>query len=250
MIILLPRLSGPAADRTLDEFLGYGPDRWPGLNPRDLPSAARFSATGGTPVSPSQLSAFRNEILDVARRNGFDGPNKDNHARFDAEAAAWLVDCPILDSGEALRDDVWAFFAISVVPDVVHWRYGTAKARYFGGVRNTLQRLWMRGKALDRGKESPFRWGLLDALTEDALVQITERPSIGSTPYLARSLAEAWVLASAHYGRGRMEEIMRRATLLLRAWNEVRNLAQLPREELDRVLAEAFAVPQQVISGE
>ena len=50
----------------------------------------------------------------------------------------------------------------------------------------------MRARALDRGEQHPRRWQLLEELTEDALVQITERPSIGADPVLARAIAEAW----------------------------------------------------------
>ena len=66
--------------------------------------------------------------------------------------------------------------------------------RFTGGVRNAFQRLWMRGSTLDRGEDRPDRWGLVRALSEDAMVQIFERASISSDARLARAVAEAWVV--------------------------------------------------------
>lgn len=80
-------------------------------------------------------------------------------------------------------------------------------------------------------------------LTEDALVQITERPSIGADPVLARAVAEAWLRARRHHGKGAMEPIMRRAVLRVRIRNEIRSLADLPTETLACVLDEAFDLP-------
>ena len=143
-------------------------------------------------------------------------------------------------AARGLGDDVWTFVATSLAPDIVHWRFGTARERYLGGVRNTFQRLWMRGRVLDRGADHHERWQLLEKLTEDALVQITERPSLGGDPVLARAIAEAWLRASLRYGGGAMEPIMRRAALRVRIRNEIRSLADLPSERLTGVLNEAF----------
>jgi hypothetical protein len=145
-----------------------------------------------------------------------------------------------LGSGEALRDDVWAFVAVVLAPDVVNWRFGRARERYLGGIRNAFQRVWMRASVLDRGTGHQDRWGLLEQLTEDALVQITERPSIGADPVLARALAEAWVRAAARHGRNRMEPVMRLATLRLRIRNEIQALPLVSRDELPAILDEFF----------
>lgn len=243
MITLLPRLPAPAAEQLLDEFLGSGSSAWPGFDPSTLPQAVRFAATGGTQASPRLLSEFREGILQIAEMNGFGrAGGRAGFAKFDAEAAAWLADRSFLASGEGLRDDVWAFLGVALMPDVVYWRFGVARERYLGGVRNTLQRLWMRGRALDRGLGSPDRWQLLDELTEDALVQITERPSLGGDPLLGRAIAEAWVRAAHQRGKGAMEAIMRGAVLRIRVWNEVRSLSDLPAAELALVLDEAFGI--------
>ena len=244
MIILLPRLPGLPAQALLEEFLEDGPATWAGFDCNNLPAAIRYAATGGHQVDPAQLNTLRDNILQIARAEGFDGrDSRSSLAKFDAEMAAFLVEEPLLASGEVLRDDFWTFVGVSLLPDVVYWRFGTARERYLGGVRNTFQRLWMRGRALDRGANHPKRWQLLEELTEDALVQITERPSLGGDPVLARGIAEAWRRARRHHGKGAMESTMRRAVLRVRIWNEIRSLADLPSRQLARVLADAFDLP-------
>lgn len=244
MIVLLPRLPGPAAEGLLDRFLAHGPAGWAGFNPYDLPEAVRFAATGGSRINPRQLDELREVVLRVAGTNGLGAAgDRASHARFDAEMGSAFAEMSLLASGEALRDDVWTFIGVALAPDVVHCRFGAARERYLGGVRNTFQRLWLRVRALDRGSKHPERWQLLEELTEDALVQITERPSIGSDPILARAVAEAWLRAGNHHGRGAMEPIMRRAVLRVRIWNEIRSLADLPPDILARTLDEVFGLP-------
>lgn len=105
----------------------------------------------------------------------------------------------------------------------------------------------MRGRALDRGTEHPERWKLLTELTEDALVQITERPSIGGDRVLALAIAEAWLRAAHHHGKAAMEDIMRRAILRIRIRNEIRSLADLPPDDLSSFLDGIFEVPDRSV---
>jgi len=250
MTILLPRLPAHAVDRLLDNILGESGLRWSGFNPYNPPSAVRYAATGGTAIQPARLQRIRDEIVNTARRCGFQNDSVPaGHARFDMECGRWAATCRELNSGEALRDDVWSFLTAVMAPDVVYWRFGAARERYHGGVRNAFQRLWLRAMVLDRGEDCPDRWGLLRDLTEDALVQITERPAIGADPVVARALGEAWVRASARYGRRRMEAVMRLATLRLRIRNEIRALAFLPRETLAALMDDEFARAADEILG-
>lgn len=244
MVVLLPRLPGPAAEGLIDRFLDDGPNDWSGFDPDNLPEAVRFAATGGSRATRAELVELRNAVLETARANGF-GTNssRTSHASFDAELGPLLAEMPLLASGDALRDDSWTFVGVSLAPDVVHWRFRKARERYLGGVRNTFQRLWLRARALDRGEQHPERWQLLEELTEDALVQITERPSIGADTVLARAVAETWLRARIHHGKSAMEPIMRRAALRVRIWNEIRGLADLPSATLARVLDGAFDLP-------
>lgn len=240
MITLLPRLPAPAADRLLDHILGGAEFRWSGFSPDSLPDCVRFAPTGGATMTAARLRELRDGLVEVATRHGFpETSTREASASFDAALAGWMGSVEELKSGESLRDDVWAFFGVVLAPDVVGWRFGEARERYLGGVRNTFQRVWMRAIVLDRGSSHPERWGLLEQLTEDAMVQITERPSIGADPTLARELGEAWVRAAARLGRGKMENIMRLATLRLRIRNEIQSLPQLG-DDLPGILDEFF----------
>ncbi len=246
MTTLLPRLPGPACDEIVRRFLAESPSGWTGFRPGDPPDQVRFAATGGTPVTAASLSSLRRDLVAIAQRNNFGREGaRPSHALFDAETAAWLAQSDLFATGEALRDDVWAFIAAVLAPDIVQWRFGSSAERYAGGVRNTFQRLWMRGRALDRGPIHPERWRLLEELTEDALVQITERPSIGGDRVLALAVAEAWHRAARHHGKSAMEEIMRRAILRIRVRNEIRSLADLPATDLASFLDGVFGVPAQ-----
>ena len=109
-----------------------------------------------------------------------------------------------------------------------------------GGARNALQRLWMRGVTLDRGEGHAERWALVRGLSEDAMVQIFERASISGEYRLARSIAEAWVSTAANIGRGRMEDVMRRATKYIRVRNQIYDLASLEDDALHSEISRAF----------
>lgn len=245
MVVLLPRLAAPVAEAVVRRFLEQGPENWAEFNARELPEAVRFAATGGTRITDHQLQTLREGLKALATRCGFDtgSSGRSAFAQFDAEAAAWIAQEEVFGSGESMRDDIWNFIGTVLAPDIVHWRFGTAVERYLGGVRNTFQRLWMRGRALGRGVGHPRRWQLLDELTEDALVQITERPSIGGDPVLALAIGEAWLRAAGHHGKPAMESVMRRAVLRIRIRNEIRSFAELPPAELATFLDQAFGTP-------
>lgn len=240
--VLFPRL-GPLAVDTLRrraerdrEAANTGFDHLDDF--KDLMS---IPATGGH-FNADALSDLNEGLRALAQSAEFpDSDRQQSRAEFDRKAAAWLAQFPALQSGEALRDDVWAFLTCLVFEDIVAWRFGSdARQRYHGGVRNALQRLWMRGTVLDRGAESAERWELVDALSEDAMVQIFERASLSSDPLFARAIAEAWLRASRRHGRGSMENRMRAAARNIRVWNEIRDLGHLPDEELAAMLDAAF----------
>lgn len=247
MTVLLPRLPGPACDAIVRQFLSVGPCKWPGFQPDSLPPSVRFAATGGTPIGASALAGLRQELVVLAQRHGLKkGNDRSTLAEYDAAAAAWLARSDLFATGEALRDDVWGFVSAVVAPDIVHWRFGASPDRYAGGVRNTFQRLFMRGRALDRGADHEERWHLLNELTEDALVQVTERPSIGGDRTLAMAIGEAWVRAARYHGKAAMEDGMRRAILRIRILNETRALASLPPAILSNLLDQIFGLPAQM----
>ena len=191
-------------------------------------SYVTYAASGGARNCrlATQIAAL---VEETARRHGYRANGKQkNRAAFDQDLAIELGGHEALQSGEALRDDVWSFIALVLCRDVVAWRFPDGAAmRFEGGPRNAIQRLYMRGTTLDRGREHEERWGLVKALSEDAMVQIFERASLASEPRLARAIAEVWVSTAGRIGRSRMEEIMRRATKHVRLKNEIVDLAFL-----------------------
>lgn len=205
-------------------------------------SMISFAASGGT-QDFNAAGRISNLVKEVAAKHGFpEAVGQKAKAAFDVDCAVALAQCPELATGEALRNDTWAFLSGVMLPDIVEWRFPGAKAeRYEGGVRNTMQRLWMRGVVLDRGPGIKNRWGLLAALTEDAMVQIFERPSISADATLARAIAEGWVATANKIGSSAMEDVMRRATKLLRIHNEIIDLGFLPNEQLQTEVIKAFS---------
>ena len=251
MTVLLPRLDRVAVDRCLADPEGLNAPIEAGLHPRSLPSGVHFAASGGSPASTEQLLQLRAQVVEVAISEGF--PERgaaQNRARFDAAAAAALAQDDLLRSAETLRDDVWAFLTTVLLADVCAWRFPERPAeRFHGGVRNTLQRLWMRAVALDRGEGHPERWALLEVLSEDALVQITERPSIGADYRVARAFAEEWVSVAARVGRNRMEDLTRAAVIQVRLRNQIQLLSAMDDVILGAFMQIAFGDSEHVLGA-
>jgi hypothetical protein len=242
MITLLPRVPAPVAEHAADQFIKLGDAGRAGYVADLMPDAIRYAATGGTRITEHQLEKLRDRILSIATAGGFaSGKRPKNFSRFDNELALLLGSEPLFASGEALRDDVWSYMGCFLAPDVVFWRWGSTIERYVGGVRNAFQRLWLRARLFDRGDSSPDRWGLVSALSEDAFLQIIERPGISSDPTLCLAIGEAWVRASKQADGG-IEGVTRRAIMEVRVANMVRPLAFLPSDELDSFLDGAFGV--------
>jgi hypothetical protein len=147
-----------------------------------------------------------------------------------------------MTAGEGLRDDVWTWIGVCLVPDLVAWRFpGQPEDRFLGGVRNVFQRHWMRARALDVGGSRPLRWRLVQAMPEDALVQIMERPSLSSQPELAGAIGRAWLAQSEASGHRGLEDITREAVREIRILNESRALAAMDLPDLDQFVQAVFA---------
>ena len=234
-VSLFPRLDPLAVEQCLTRIDELIVDSSRSLIDDRLPAGTGWTAIGGAQIALTVLGELRVLLEKAARDCGFpERGSVSDRARFDALATAKLADFPQLASGEADRDDVWAFLTTVVAPDVVAWRFvNRSPDRFMGGVRNAFQRLWMRAHALDRGVEAgEDRWHLVEQLTEDALVQITERPSVGADQRLSRAIAEAWIRTAANIGATRMEEVMRKAIIDLRIRNEIQMLSALADDPL------------------
>lgn len=203
-----------------------------------------WCAPSGGSLSPELVDEIRVQLTALAGQHGYPTRASDKQkAGFDVAAAKWLASHPHLNSPEFLRDDTWAFLSCIVLQEIVVWRYSARQhARFAGGVRNTFQRLWIRGRTLDLGEATgKERWHLLESLSEDAMVQIFERASIASHAQLSRAIARGWINTAERIGRGRMEDVMRRATKLLRLRNQIIDLTFLSPENLREEVERAFA---------
>lgn len=236
-VTLLPRLSAAA----VDQLLSGTPGSASAAGVIDLPDAITYGAVGGSRLHGADLVALKEGVEKVAREAGYPiATTVAARAAFDAACARHLAQVPILQSGEAHRDDVWAFMAAYLFRPITLWRYAEAPDRHHGGVRNTFQRLWMRGTVLDRGTGHGERWGLVGGLTEDAFVAILERPAIAANRTLALALAEGWLAAAERYGRAAMQPIMRSAVIRIRMRNEIMALGALPAQELREIVDAVF----------
>lgn len=241
-VSLLPRLKAQGVANILERIKEQVLSRKSSLEAlAEYPNLTSFAASGGAKAG-SVAIAIDAELRRIAQNAGFPSNiSQSSKAKFDENAAIWLGLNQDLKTGEALRDDVWAFIAIVLAPDLVAWRYtDKSRERFAGGVRNAFQRLWIRGTILDRGEGHPDRWGLIRHLSEDAMVQIFERPSIAGNPELARAVAEGWLKTAEKIGRSAMEDVMRNATKVLRLKNQVIDLTYLPLDELEKVVISAF----------
>lgn len=234
-LLLLPRLHPLGVRRFRDDLVttctGTIDSRM-----KALAAYLSFASSGGAKATMAQLTMFRDGIVEIALRSGFpEKGSKATRAAFDTACGAWLIEHGTVSGGEALRDDVWAFVACCVAPDVSLWRFESAHSEHFrGGVRNTFQRLWLRAVALDRGSDSSDRWQLLQRLSEDALVQITERPAIGSDPQIAIAIGESWIATADRIGASKMEQVTRDAIRRIRIANETICFSALPSDILLR----------------
>jgi hypothetical protein len=228
-VSLLPRLASVHVEELLVSYRNHEQFQIAGKEYfQSDEQRCHFAASGGSPDWMASLD-IASGLREVARGLGFpESSSAKARAEFDMRATVMLACDKRLDTGEALRDDVWAFISVVLAPDVVAWRF-TDKGdhRFRGGVRNAFQRLWTRGAALDRGESSANRWLLVQELTEDAMVQIFERASIASNDRLARAIAEAWVTVASEKGRSIMEDVMRRSIKLIRIRLELLDLTVL-----------------------
>lgn len=244
---LIPRLSNVGVTRCLEDLDRLAEEQSELMDferRRSEYEAWIWCAASGGSLSPELVDEIRVQLMAIAGQHGYPIQASDRQkAGFDVAAAKWLASHQQLDSPEFLRDDIWAFLSCIVLQEIVVWRYSAKQyGRFAGGVRNTFQRLWIRGRTLDLGEAAgEERWHLLESLSEDAMVQIFERASIASNAELARAIAQGWVDTAERIGRGRMEDVMRRATKLLRLRNQIVDLTFLSpenlREEVDRVFA-------------
>lgn len=239
MAELFPRLDGFAAELLWKDLRDQGqPVRHEDIHH----PAVTYTETGGSPVSRMRLHAIRESILDIAAKQGFpSSPDNQQRRRFDFECARFLVEDAGISFPEACRRSVWAYFTLILLPDVTDWRFpGMPKDRWTGGIRNVFGVLWRRGYLIgkDHGDRRGSGWRFLAALSQDAMVQIIERPQLSASPRTARVIAEVWMEIRDSDPGVPLEEVTRDAVRNLIAIRFTQDLDGLDTEHLrDRVRA-------------
>jgi len=246
MLTLLPRIDKQSARILLEDFLNQSWSREYTALQR-MPEDTRFASTGGVSINVLQVNNMRHDIWRLAKAHGF--PDHRPNRTFDWILAEWLHSLDLLASPDALRDDVWSFFGCVVAPQIVHWRFGQSVERYVGGVRNCFQRLFLRAKCFDRGEGHSERWALLRSISEDACVQILERPSISADRRLALSVGESWLRFACDNRAGRVEETTRRVMLILRIKLQLYDVCMYEDGELREFLDSLFAECGSLVRG-
>lgn len=213
-----------------------------------------FYAPTGVRATQQDIRLLRDRIRDVME-NAISRGTLQGNRYFDVMAARVIRSEMDMTMSEAASVGVWSFMGCVVFPDVVRWRFPgqlgepTPSHRMLGsgrGVRNALGRLWWRAELLrDEAAADPYH--LLEDLSEDELVQITERPSIAGNRRLAKHIGRA--IAGLEIGpkrqavsRDTSKRIRRRLAFVdLRALPEA-DVEAFVRECLDEAIAVADSV--------
>ena len=233
---LFPRLPTARARELVEVYRDHSIDE---LTGSAAPSSKdmRFAEVGGARVSEIQLMGLRERLVDTARACGF--PGKSDTRAFDAKAGVALYENCSVSRGEALRVDTWSFLTLVLLPDIAVWRFPDRHpARLLGGVRNTFQRCWRRAWLLEgHGAE---KWRVLESLSEDAFVQIAERPGPTASPRVARALGLAWCEMAKSIGAQKMQPVHRGAMKRVLALGMLVTFDALSDSELLEMLREIF----------
>lgn len=191
---LHPRLSRRFASQALEEQNG--------MPLGDLTGAAThrhatWAATGASRVTPAELEALRDKILNIAVLHGFpEVATQQTQRAFDIDLARILWEWPHLTAAEAGVPGVWSFLALVLAPDVVRWRAAGSSnvERYVASdlTRHTFARLWWRAHLFTFGLDDPEAGWVIwrdSKIGEADLDQIqTRRGGYGRSPAAFRVL--------------------------------------------------------------
>lgn len=158
--------------------------------------AAVYVATGGDRISPQMLLELREKIVALAQEAGFPGEStRERRGGFDLHLAALLHTDMRMAPAEAASGDVWAFFALVLLPDVAYWRYPKPPGDRVLGTditRHVFGRLWWRAHLVS-SHEDPGSYAALKVLGEAAFDQIyARRKALGGSPHLVKAILRVW----------------------------------------------------------
>jgi Family of unknown function (DUF6339) len=194
MPLLYPQIQRLTARMTMsDAKSGHLDSGWQSSHPDQT-----YSPLGGRPATTTHIEDVRRAILAALPEINFaKRGTTQQKGQFDTAAATTLRLVMDVSAYEASQEGVWQFMCCSLMPDLVRWRFGgtdgrVTEDRYIGLTRNTFGRLWWRARILEVA-DAPKPTYLLDALSEDELVQIMERPTLSGNCVLAVAIATGFV---------------------------------------------------------
>ena len=232
----LPRLSRYGVSclvETMDEQL----DRDLDARRRAAERWTTSGQLGAREATNAELESLGDLLREVAVSTGLD-QSTEARRRFDTACTILLADPDRIPLAEGLRDDVWAWITTVLCPDLVEARFGRVESRYRGGVRNTFQRLWMRGAAFREPADELPR--LVGRMSEDAHVQVFERPGLSASLRTARLITERWSTLQDTPGIAGLEDITRKAMIGLGVVNQIVLLDALDDASLEEVICHQF----------
>ncbi|MEV5541773.1 DUF6339 family protein [Saccharopolyspora shandongensis] len=158
--------------------------------------SAVYVATGGDRVAEDRLRELRKLIIDLAEEADFPNkPNRSAQTKFDLRLAAVLHTEAGLTPAEAASGDIWAFFALVLLPDIAFWRYpDPPRDRILATdlTRHVFGRMWWRAQ-LVHSPGDPDPYSALQILGEAAFDQIyARRAALGGSPYLVKAILRVW----------------------------------------------------------
>ena len=178
-----------------------------------------YSPTGGNRIPIPNLRELGKSIRGIAEKAGYPSIEVSDRATrlFDVDTGQLLYRQLQISTNEASRAGVWEFLTCILLPDVVRWRFPgrgatpvTHAERFTGGIRNTFKRLWRRAFILsDPNQSDPCH--LVRQLSEDELVQVTERPQASANRDLARVTVELFLKTVESTHMVERERLMREA---------------------------------------
>lgn len=260
---LLPRISVPEVDSLLVKYRGLSVETIAGKTDETKPWQDSWptAPTGGYPVESADLEAWRRQIISIARACGYPGESgRSKQREFDRQVTRILWErLSQVAVGDLMRGETWAFLTTVLLPDVTLWRFSgqgnekgmPVRRRYLGGHRNVFQRLWTRAFLLRQDHvDDPYH--LVDALSEDELVGLLERPNISANPEIAQAIAGTLVAFDPEIKKVglKREEVHRAAMLRIRARFPVIALDFLDGDELGAELDSAYRKALEALRAE
>lgn len=240
-MLLLPRISRTTALQVISNYQRSGIPVSIEARRANVSGSIFYAASGGT-RSPFVFDGLREQAERLASDFNFPAKLSEANAReFDCELAKILGVMPELTTGEGLRDEVWSYVSIVELARLINWRFPGAKPfRYLGGVRNAIQRLWLRSIAMDRGENSTDRWEIVEALNESLASQVLDRTSLARDQALTLAIGESWLKLRRDQKIKNLDLITKRASVRILMKNEVVYFGALSPEARIAITDEIF----------